>query len=52
MVKKAIIEILLVEGADEKPSEDLEKEILEEISTYPARIPWMREVTRVKVEKV
>jgi len=52
MGRKAAIEILLIEEADEKPEEDLEREISEDISAYPSSILWMKEVISVKVERI
>jgi len=49
MDKKATIEISLVEESAEKVNEEIEKEIMEELSKYPALIPWMKEVERVTV---
>lgn len=49
MVKKAIIAISLVRESAEKTSEEIEKEILEELSKLPVKIPWMKEVEKVTV---
>lgn len=50
--KKAIIVIHLVEGSAEKSNEELEKEILEELSKHPPLIPWMKKVEKVTVTEV
>lgn len=47
--KKAIIVIDLVEESAEKPNEQIEKEILEELSKHPATIPWLKKVEKVTV---
>ena len=49
MVKKAVIVISLVEESTEKANEEIEREIFEELSVRPAKIPWMREVESVTV---
>ncbi|KPV63347.1 MAG: hypothetical protein AOA65_1355 [Candidatus Bathyarchaeota archaeon BA1] len=41
MGKKAIIEVLLVEKAEEKSDWQLEKEIFDDLSKYLAKIPWI-----------
>lgn len=48
MVKKAVIFVSLVKESVEKPNEEIEKEILKELSEHPV-IPWMARVDRVKV---
>lgn len=50
--KKAIVEILLIEKAKEKSNQQLEKEIFDDLSRYPAKILWMEKVTKVTVEEV
>jgi len=52
MGKKAIIEVLLVEEAENRSNQHLEAEIFEDLSEYPAKIAWMKEVMRVKVEEI
>lgn len=52
MPKKATIEILLIEKADEQANEEIEKQIFEFLSKYPPRIPWFEKVERVKVSEV
>jgi len=47
--KKAVIEISLVEESAEKANEEIEKEIFEELSERPAKIPWMEKVEKVTV---
>ncbi len=49
--KKAIISIRLVEESQERPNEEIEKEIFEELSKPPPKIPWMKAVVRVTVTK-
>jgi len=41
-----------VEESAEKPNEEIEREIMEELSKEPARIPWMKKVQRVTVTEV
>jgi len=48
--KKATIVIRLVEESA-KSNEEIEKEIMEELSRKPARIPWLKEVERVTVRE-
>jgi len=52
MGKKAVIVVSLVEESAEKPNEEIEREILEELSREPARIPWMKEVEKVTVTEI
>ena len=47
--KKAIIVIDLVEESVEKANEEIEKEILEELSKHPTMIPWLKKVEKVTV---
>ena len=49
MVKKAIIVISLVEESAEVANEEVEKDILDEFSEEPTRIPWLKEVEKVTV---
>jgi hypothetical protein len=49
MPKKAVIIITLVNESREKRNEELEKEIFDELSKYPSKIPWMKNVLRVEV---
>jgi len=49
MDKKVIIEISLVEESAEKANEEIEKDIVEELSKYPPMIPWMKKVEKVAV---
>ena len=48
---KATIEIFLVEESAEKASEEIEREIFEELSRGFAKIPWCKEVKKVTVMK-
>ena len=49
--KKAIISIRLVEESQEKPNEEIEKEIFESISKGVPRIPWLAQVEKVTVSQ-
>ena len=49
MSKKAIIVISLVEESAEKANEEIEKEIMEELSKHPPAIPWLKKVEKVTV---
>lgn len=49
MVKKAVIVISLVEESAEMANEDIEKDLLNELSKEPTRIPWLKEVEKVTV---
>jgi hypothetical protein len=49
MVRKAIIVITLVEESEEKPEEEIKKDIVEELSKEPARIPWLKKVEKVTI---
>jgi len=51
MVKKAVIVISLVEESDNVTNQEIEKEILEELSKEPMRIPWLKKVEKVTVTK-
>jgi len=51
MVKKATIVIRLVEESAEKTNLEIEKEIMEELSQEPAKIPWLKKVESVKVSE-
>jgi len=50
--KKATAEILLIEKAEEKSNQQLEKEIFDDLSEYPVKILWMERVLKVTVEEV
>ena len=52
MGKKAVIVVYLVEESAEKANEEIEREIMEELSREPARIPWMKEVEKVTVTEI
>ena len=47
--KRAIIVIRLVEESAEKLNEEIEKEIMEELSKHPPAIPWMKRLEKVTV---
>jgi len=49
MGKKAVIVVSLVGESAEKPNEEIEREIMEELSKYPPVIPWLKKVERVTV---
>lgn len=49
MTKKAVIVICLVEESIKKANEEIEKEILEELSREPPKIPWFKSVEKVTV---
>jgi DNA-directed RNA polymerase subunit H (RpoH/RPB5) len=49
VVKKAVIVISLVEESAEVANEEVEKDILNELSKEPTRIPWLKEVQKVTV---
>jgi hypothetical protein len=51
MRKKAVIVISLVKESAEKSNEEIENEIMEELSKHPPRIPWMKKVEKVAVTK-
>ena len=52
MRKKAIIVIRLVDESAEKSNEEIEKEILEELSKHPPVIPWAKKVEKVTIAEV
>jgi len=49
MPKKAVIVVSLVEESAEKANEEIEKEIIEELSREPSAIPWLKKVEKVTV---
>ena len=49
MGKKAVIVISLVEESAEKASGEIEKDILDELSEHPPKIPWLKKVEKVTV---
>lgn len=49
MVKKAVIVISLVEESTKVANEKIEKDVLNELSEEPSRIPWLKEVQKVTV---
>jgi len=49
--KKAVIVISLTDESLEKPNKDIEREIFEELSKHPPKIPWMKAVVTVTVAK-
>ena len=51
MVKKAVIVISLVKESAEVADKDIEREILDELSGEPTRIPWLKKVEKVTVKE-
>ena len=49
MVKKAVIVISLVEETVEVANEEIERDIVNELSREPTKIPWLKEVQKVTV---
>jgi len=49
MVKKALIEISLVEESSEKTNDEIANEIFNEISEGRTLIPWCKQVEKVAV---
>ena len=49
MVKKAIIEVLLVEENVERTNKDIVNEIWEELSENPHAIPWAAKIEKTIV---
>jgi len=47
--KKASITISLLDESEEKTNEELEKEILRELSKITSRIPWCKKIEKVAV---
>jgi hypothetical protein len=50
MVKKAMIEVSLVEESNEKANEEIEKEIRDELSDNLHLIPWAAKVEKTTVK--
>jgi len=50
MVKKAIIEIMLVDESSEKTNKEIEKESSEELSENMHAIPWTAKIERMTVK--
>ena len=51
MGKKAIIVIRLVAESAEKANEEIEKEILDELTEHPPKISWIETVEKVTVRE-
>lgn len=51
MSRKVLIEISLVEEADEMANDEIAKEILKELTDSAIVIPWCRKVNKVVVVK-
>jgi len=49
MTKKAVIVISLVKESVEKANEEIEKDILEELSEDLPKIPWFKNAEKVTV---
>ena len=49
MGKKAVIVISLVEESIKKANKEIEKEIIEELSRAPPKLPWLKKVEKVSV---
>ena len=49
MVKKCLLTIILVDEANEKPSEEIEEEICNEADIFLRLIPWAKEIEKVTV---
>ena len=49
LTKKCTIVLRLVEEAEEKPNNRLEKEISQELESILGRIPWAKELEKVTV---
>jgi hypothetical protein len=49
IIKKAVIVISLVEESAEMSNEEIERDIVNELSKEPTRIPWLKEVEKVTV---
>jgi len=47
-----VIVVSLVEESAEKSNEEIEREIVEELSREPSIIPWMKKVEKVTVTEV
>ncbi len=52
MVKKAVIEIVLVEESMERENEEIKKEILEELSENLHSIPWAEKIEKMTVRSI
>ena len=52
MGKKAVIVVSLVEESAEKSNEEIEREIMKELSEEPARIMWTKKVEKVTVTEI
>jgi len=52
MAKRAIIVVSLVDESAEVASEEIEKEIFDELSEGILRIPWCKRVEKVTVKEV
>lgn len=49
MTKKAIIEVSLVEESNEKPTSEIKKEILSELSENLHAIPWAEKIEKLTI---
>ncbi|MEM2972131.1 MAG: hypothetical protein QW270_06910 [Candidatus Bathyarchaeia archaeon] len=48
-MKKAVIVIKLIEESKEKPNQEIEKEILEQLSENHVIIPWAENIEKITV---
>jgi hypothetical protein len=51
IIKKAVIEVVLVEESVERTNREIEEEIFEELSKNLHVIPWAAEIKKVTVTK-
>jgi hypothetical protein len=49
MVKKAVIEVLLVEESAERTNKEIEKEMMDELSENLHAIPWAARIEKTTV---
>jgi len=49
MVKKAIVEIILVEGSAEETNTEIQREISKELSENLHIIPWAAEIEKMTI---
>jgi len=50
LVKKALIEVTLVEESTDRTNKEIEKEILEELSENVYAIPWAAKIEKTTVK--
>jgi hypothetical protein len=49
VVKKAVIVVSLVEESTKVANKKIQKDVLNQLSEEPSRIPWLKEVQKVTV---